>query len=139
MKENSGSNKSAAVLGAKLCNEKAQPEDENLAAAGVEVGASVLFQPPEMRQLMDVVEAEIGGRRCADPCRFKDFFKSFSSRSYKIFFSLFFLEATLPVLTIYAFNFHSLREYFQALNICCHVFKLHHATLLTFLEFCLLL
>lgn len=54
-------------------------------------------------------------------------------------FSLFFLEAILSVPAIYAFDFHSLREYFQALNICCHVFKLHHTALLTFLEFCLFL
>lgn len=138
MKENSGSNKSAAVLGAKLCNEKAQPEDENLAAAGVEVGASVLFQPPEMGQLMDVVEAEIGGRRCADPCPFKDFFKSFSSRSYKIFFLCFSWKQLFLYLQFMLLIFIP-SEYFQALNICCQVFKLHHATLLTFLEFCLLL
>lgn len=44
------------------------------------------------------------------------------------------MERTLFALRNYAFNFHSLREYFQALNICCHVFKLHYAALYIFLE-----
>ena len=142
-KETSGSNKSVLIvlLGARLSNgvKKHSPRCEVREWIPfcwcTETGALILFQPTWDREIDGCYGNYYSGQAWCRSLTHLRFLYHFTWRSKKMFFFLHFSWRELFfVLTNYAFNFHSLREYFQALNICCHVFKLHYASFLIFLE-----